>query len=249
MISLCLRILLLLALLLAAVPVRAGHPMLSEDTGTQGAGNFQFELGYDLSRLDDARSFLFQPQLSYGTSPSLDLIIQPAWLRASDPSGAHTQGLGDTNLDFKWRFFGVAPLSLGVRAGFELPTSQRGLGLPHGRIGSHGILVATIDAAPWAFDLNAGLTHLDMDSSARSNLVHISGAAQFIINEHLVLILDTSADSNPDRAQPNLTAVALVGAIYSVHPGLDLDAGFRGRLNTGAPAQQWLLGITYRGAF
>ena len=42
--------------------------------------------------------------------------------------------------------------------------------------------------------------------------------------------------------------VALLGAIYTVHPGLDLDAGIRVRLNSGAPAQRWLFGITYLGA-
>ena len=223
--------------------------MLSEDTGTQGAGNFELELGYDWSGLDGMRSFLFQPQLSYGTSPGVDLIVQPSWLRDTDPAGARTQGLGDTNMDFKWRFFGAAPLSLGVRAGIELPTAQQGQGLPPGRIGTHGILVATIDAAPWAFDLNAGYAHLDLTPGFRADLAHFSAAAQFTVNEHLVLVFDTSADSDPDPTQPKLMGVALVGIIYSVHAGLDLDAGFRERLNPGAPTQQWLFGITYRGAF
>lgn len=28
----------------------AGHPMMTEDAGTQGTGNFELELGYDWSR-------------------------------------------------------------------------------------------------------------------------------------------------------------------------------------------------------
>ncbi len=52
--------------------------MLSEDTGTQGTGNAELELGYAWSEDDGARSFLFQPQLSYGVTPSLDLIVQPS---------------------------------------------------------------------------------------------------------------------------------------------------------------------------
>lgn len=223
--------------------------MLSEDTGTQGAGNFELELGYDWSRLDAARAFLFQPQLSYGTSPTLDLIVQPSWLRSTDPLGRRTQGLGDTNLDFKWRFFGAAPLSLGVRAGLELPTAQNGLGLPSGRIGGHGILVASLDTAPWAFDLNAGYARVPADPAERPDLFHFSAAAQYTLNAHLVLVLDASTDSNPDPESATYMGVALAGVIYTVHPGLDLDAGFRARLNSGAPAQQWLVGITYRGTF
>ncbi len=222
--------------------------MLSEDTGTQGTGNYELELGYDWSRLDGLHSFLFQPQLSYGASPTLDLIIQPSFVRNTG-SVATVNGLGDTNVDFKWRFFGAAPLTLGVRAGLELPTAQDGLGLPPGHVGAHGILVATIDAAPWSIALNAGYGYSNFFPTARSDLYHVSAAAQYTVNEHLVLLIDTSADTDPDPSQPTWMGVALTGFIYTVRPGLDLDLGFRARLNTGAPAQQWLLGITYRGAF
>ena len=223
--------------------------MLSEDTGTQGAGNFELELGYDWSRLNGTRSFLFQPQLSAGTSAAFDLIVQPSWFNNVDSSGNLTQGLGDTNLDFKWRFFGATPLSLGIRAGLELPTAQRGLGLSRGRIGSHALLVATIDAPPWSFDLNAGYSRVTYFEAARADLLHFSAAALFSVNERLVLVIDTTVDSDPDRTEPTGMGVALLGAIYTLHPGLDLDAGYRARLDSGAPAQQWLLGITYRGAF
>jgi len=56
-------------------------------------------------------------------------------------------------------------------------------------------------------------------------------------------------DSNPERNEgKSFAAVTLVGVIYTIRPGLDVDAGFRGRLNRTGPAQQWLLGITFRGA-
>lgn len=243
----CARV--LAALLMLRIPsAPAGHPMLSEDTGTQGSGNYELELGYDWSRLDADRSFLFQPQLSYGASATLDLIVQPSWLRNTDPSGARSQGLGDTNLDFKWRFFGAAPLSVGVRAGLELPTAQAGLGLPAGTVGEHAIVVATLDAAPWSVTMNAGLAHLPLSPAARSNLYHVSAATQYTLNEHLILVLESSADGNPDNAQRSCLCVALAGLIYTVRPGLDLDAGYRAPLNAVTPAQQWLLGFTLRGA-
>jgi hypothetical protein len=238
----------LAVLLLPAVPAHSGHPMLSEDTGTQGAGNYELELGYDWSRLEGTRAFLFQPQLSYGTSAALDLIVQPSWLRNTDVSDSRIQGLGDTNLDVKWRFYGAAPLSLGIRAGLELPTAQRALGLPRGQLGEHGILVASFDAAPWAFDLNAGYAYVPLGAGARSSLYHFSGATQFSVNASLSLIAEASADGNPDPAQQACLCVALVGLIYTIHPGFDLDAGYRAPLNAATPAQQWLLGFTFRGA-
>ena len=42
--------------------------MLTEDTGTQGTGSFELELG-QAARDGDMRAFQFAPQLSWGRSP------------------------------------------------------------------------------------------------------------------------------------------------------------------------------------
>src|SRR5215467_14473965 len=104
------------ALIAAPLDASAGHPMLTEDTGTQGTGNAELELGFSWASDEGNRSFLFQPQLSYGATPTLDLIVQPSWLDTDIVGAQPASGLGDTNLDFKWRFFGRDPYSLAIRA-------------------------------------------------------------------------------------------------------------------------------------
>jgi hypothetical protein len=226
----------------------AGHPMLSEDTGTQGKGNFELELGYDWSRQAGDRNFLFQPQLSWGAAATVDLIVQPAWVH-DNSAGVREQGFGDTNLDAKWRFYGAAPWSLGIRAGLGVPTAHDDLGLPHDKVSPHAILVATGDYTPFTFDANLGYGRAPADASHRGDLYHFSAAATVESAQQLFFVLDVSADSNPDITQGNsYTAVALIGVIYTVRPGFDLDVGYRGRLNATGPVQQWLLGITVRGA-
>lgn len=236
------------ALALATPAAYGGHPMLSEDTGTQGRGNTEIELGYAWSGQDGTSIFLFQPQLSYGKSSTLDLIIQPSWTIVDTPGAAPQKGLGDTNLDFKWRFYGAAPWSLGVRAGIEAPTARYGLGLPHSTASPHALLVLTADFAPFNFNCNLGYSWVPDDPGARPNLYHFSAAATYAASERLFFVLDTAVDSNPDSTQVTPPAVALAGVIYTARPGLDLDVGYRGRLNSAAPQWQWLLGITYRGA-
>lgn len=226
----------------------AGHPMLSEDTGTQGRGNAELELGHAWSRDHGASIFLFQPQLSYGTSSKFDLIIQPSWTMVDAPDAGRERGLGDTNLDFKWRFYGAAPWSLGVRAGLEVPTAQSDLGLPAHKVSPHGLLVLTADFTPLTLDANLGYSRVPDYLGARPDLLHFSAAATYAANERLFFVLDMAVDSNPDSQQSLPPAVALLGLIYTARPGLDLDVGYRGRLNTAAPIRQWLLGITYRGA-
>jgi hypothetical protein len=232
----------------AALPALAGHPMLSEDTGTQGRGNSELELGNAWSRSNGTSTFLFQPQLSYGLSADVDLIVQPAWTTVNTATDAHEQGIGDTNLDFKWRFLGSAPWSLGIRAGVQVPTAQHDLGLPHNRASPHVLTVVTGDFNPLTFNFNIGYAHVP-DGAANPQRVHLSAAATFAASERLFYVLDTAVDSNADSTRAPYPAVALLGVIYTARPGLDLDAGYRSRINSVAPLRQWLLGITYRGAW
>ncbi len=145
------------ALLIAATaPARAAHPLVTEDAGTQGCGVVEVETGLSWTHASGGRAFAVQPQLTLGATETLDLIVQPSWLSVRAADGDRAQGWGDTNLDLKWRFLDAAPWSLAVRAGFLLPTSQSGLGLPHGEAASHATLVASAEAGSWTLLGNLG---------------------------------------------------------------------------------------------
>ena len=235
-------------LLLTGNSALAGHPMLTEDTGTQGRGNAELELGYAWSRQDTTEVFLFQPQLSIGTSAAFDMIVQPAYTVVQTPDGRREEGLGDTNLDFKWRFYGSAPWTWGLRAGLELPTAHDDLGLPHHNVSGHGLLVLSGDFTPFSIDANIGYTRVPEFLGTRPNLWHFSTACLYQASERLFLVLDTAIDSNTDSTRATPPLVSLFGIIYTVRPGFDLDLGYRQGLNPDAPEHQFLLGITVRGA-
>jgi hypothetical protein len=83
------------ALLYAATPAFAAHPMLTEDTGTQGAGRFELELGMAVTRDHETRAFEFGPQLAYGIGQTVDLIVRPTWLDIRESEGGrHERGYG-----------------------------------------------------------------------------------------------------------------------------------------------------------
>lgn len=48
----------------------------------------------------------------------------------------------------------------------------------------------------------------------------------FAVIEKLYLALEASVSSNPDPMQTTLPTDVLAGIIYTVRPGLDLDAGY-----------------------
>jgi hypothetical protein len=224
----------------------AAHPLVTEDTATQGEGNAELEKGFSWSHDGEADVRLFQPQLSWGLSPALDVIVQPAWVSRRTLGGERVSGWGDTRLDAKWRFFGEAPWSLAVRAGVTLPTAQGDLGLPHGTASPHAVLVATYEQVPFALHMNLGVANLPRGTFERSNQGHVSAALMWSANERWVWTLDVDADANPDPARSAWQGTALAGLVYTVQPGLDVDFGYQSTLRHTTLARQWLLGLTYR---
>ncbi|WP_144006528.1 hypothetical protein [Pelomonas sp. KK5] len=235
-------------LVLLAGAAHAAHPLQTEDTGTQGEGNVELENGLDRTRsADGSRDFSWQPQLSYGLTPTLDLIVQPSWLTHRDPGGPVRRAAGDTNLDAKWRFWGSAPWSLAVRAGATLATSGQGLGMAHGRVAAHGLLALTIDMAPFTTHVNVGFTQNPNDTGQRRSIAGASAAWMWQVSDALILTVDGGAHASPDPARRAWPGMLLGGAIYTLRPGLDVDVGWQSSLGP-APVRtrDLLLGLTWR---
>jgi hypothetical protein len=240
----------LAAVLAFATVVHAAHPLISEDTATEGTGRFELEMGNAWTRDGSQRSYEVDPQLSCGVLPQLDAILRPSWIDQHtnvDGSMVHARGAGDTTVDLKWRFFERGKTSLAVRAGLDAPTGDAGAGLGVGKTTWHALAVASVDAAPLAVHANLGYTSNRSDPMERRDLYHASAAAVWTVNESWrVLLLELAADTAVDRAQSTPPAVARVGAIYTVTKGLDVDVGYQGRLNSAAPAAVLLVGVTVR---
>jgi len=234
-----------LILALAPTAARAAHPLQTEATGTQGAGNVELENGLSGSRQAGSRSFAYQPQLSVGLAPSLDAIVQPSWLD-NRSGGQRQRGLGDTHLDAKWRFLGEAPWSLAVRAGATLATAEQGLGQPHGRIGSHALLATTFDAAPFTAHANLGLTRNPAGSGLRREVTLVSAALMWAANERWLLTVDGQLAGSADPQRTGTTGAVLAGVICTLWPGLDADIGYQVAGGAMPVQRQWLAGLTYR---
>jgi hypothetical protein len=237
----------LAAVALAIAPgCRAAHPLQTEDTGTQGSGNVEIENGLQRTRAGDGSLFLYQPQVSIGVATTFDAIVQPAWTRVDTggPQGHATSGLGDTNADFKWRFLGVDPWSLAVRAGLELPTAQHGLGLPHGELAAHALLAATWDATPTQVHANLGVNH--DPSFSRTTTGMVSAAVMQAVGDRFILTADSTVAQSPDAARHGWPGTILGGAIWTLRPGLDLDAGWQASFHLAPATHAWLAGLTWR---
>jgi hypothetical protein len=234
--------------LAAAVPASfAAHPLQTEDTGTQGAGNLEIENGLSRTRYASTTQTVFQPQLSLGLATTLDAIVQPSYVW-QHVAQERASGLGDTNVDAKWRMWDSHPLSLAIRGGVALATNQDGLGLTHGKSSEHVKLALTWDRSPTTVHVNVGTTFVPRApaSPARRVMTGVSAAVMQQVDEHLILTVDTGFAQSPNPHKGSWPGTVLAGVIWTVRPGLDLDLGWQRSVDDMPVARTWLAGLTYR---
>jgi len=97
----------LLVLLFGGVArAQGGPPLLTDDPGTPGNGNWEINVGLTADSRPDMK--LFQTpilDMNYGAGDRVQLKVQIPWIVESTNPGATTSGLGNTLIGVKWRFY------------------------------------------------------------------------------------------------------------------------------------------------
>jgi hypothetical protein len=121
----------------------AAHPLITDDTGTQGRGKGQIEFigeyGHDKDDGVTTKSFEAPtvPFLSYGISDIVDIVLGLPYQRVKTEEGGGSstvRGLSDTSIELKWRFHEKDGLSFAVKPGLSLPTGDENKGLGSGKV-------------------------------------------------------------------------------------------------------------------
>ncbi len=240
-----------LALLFASGTAYGAHPLITEDTGTQGAGKTQIEFTSEFVRERDGTK-VDGTQLAVvftrGITDTLDLALTLPWqrLRTHAAGGVATEnGLSDVEVTAKWRFFEQGDVSLALKPGLSFPSGDEQRGLGSGRTGASLYLVTSFQPAPWAYHVHAGWRQHRNDLGEHEGIWHFSAAVTRDISPWK-LVADFSADRNPAPGTERHPAFVVVGAIYSVRKDLDLDLGYKAGLTVPATDRSLLAGITWR---
>jgi len=242
------------AIAATAAPSFAAHPLLTEDTGTQGKGNSQLELTYDGFRdwlagvkVRGAQSAALY---SYGFVDPADLQIGLPYLRLDeDQQGGRrvlTRGINDLSIDVKWRFYEDGAFSLALKPGITLPTGDADKYLGAGHVTWGALLVGSYEPGVLAFHSHVGYRRYNNTIGAKTSLWHVSAAMTWQVVEPLKLVADLSRDSNPVPGYSTPLDYLIVGAIWSPLKNLDLDVGYRYGLSTPALDSGLLAGVTLR---
>jgi hypothetical protein len=245
----------LAVLLCAPTPLsgHAAHPLITEDTGTQGRGNTQFEFTSEHATLRESAAnrqmVLTTAALGYGVIDSVDVIFTLPHLRLGSSvtdgtPGVH--GLTDLGLDVKWRFYEREKLSLAFKPGITFPTGDDTRNLGSGKITWSAYVITSYETAPWTWLLHLGYVHHNNTFSERENIWHASAAVVRQMGDGFRLVLDTGTNTNTDRAADADPVFLIAGLIYTPYPNLDIDAGYKLESTDSQRTRTLLAGVALR---
>jgi hypothetical protein len=241
----------------------AAHPLVCDDTGTQGKGKFLFELNYETSfdktdSLTNAganvttrnRESEVKAAITYGMTDTVDVIIGSPyqWKKTEEDDVAisNVSGIADISLEVKWRFFEKDGLSFAIKPGLTLPAGDKNKDLGTGRVGGTLFLIATKEVNPMAFHFNFGYKRNENQSEQREDIWHASMAGELKVIQNLKLVANIGMEKNTDKSSSIDPAFLLGGFIYSIRDNLDIDFGVKMGLSKTESDYTFLAGMAIK---
>ena len=250
--------LILCSVLLVPVVSWAAHPLITDDTGTQGKGKFQVEVNgeYDTDRentggvSEKETGGQIATTLSYGIVDGADFVlgIPYQWCRVKEDGVvvSNEDGFSDMTLEIKWWFYEKDGLSLALKPGVVIPTGDEERGLGAGKVGYSAFFVATKETDSWAFHVNIGYKRNENKVDERSDVWHASVAAVLALTKEFKAVANIGIEKTPDEGSNTDPAFVIGGFIYSVTENFDLDFGVKGGLTATETDLSLMVGTTFR---
>ncbi|WP_041466105.1 transporter [Chlorobaculum parvum] len=253
------------ALMLCSTQTFAAMPLQTDDTGTQGKGHSQIEIGFESARdkeTEGGTSYKLTggaigTTFTYGLTSNIDLVAGLPWEWYTEKENgvkvADESGYGDLALQIKWRFYEMPDtgFSLALKPGLTLPTGDDDKGLGTGKVSGDVTLIATREAKLATFHFNLGYRHneykLDeLSETSRKNIWYASMAGELNVTDKLRAVGDIGIETNSDKDADTDPAYIIGGLIYAVSDYTDLDIGIRSGLNDAETDTTLLAGATIR---
>lgn len=233
----------------------AAHPLITDDTGTQGKGKAQFEVvgEYGREKKDGITTDSFVapmiPVFSYGMTDASDIVFGVSYQRIKTHDSQKTittDGISDTSIEIKWRFAENDGLSFALKPGIILPTGNDEKGLGAGKTTYHLFFITTKEIKPWVFHINLGYIRNENKVDERTDLWHASIACVVDVHKNLKAVANVGMERDSDKAMDVNPGFFLGGFIYSISENLDFDIGFKEGFNSHGTDYSIPVGITWR---
>jgi len=237
------------------------QPLITDDTGTQGAGGNQVELSYNrfVEREPGTKAVTVSLPLVYtrGLTEAVDIYLGGSYVQFRPPASDSTgSDAGNLVAGLKWRFFEseTGDLSLAFKPEIRFPVSSRAedRGLGSGKLNGGAALLLTQETGFGAIHANLAVSsqHFTLPENQmihRSTLWRLSVAPVWDVSEKWKVVVDTGLVTNPHRVEKARMGYLELGAIYAPGKDLDLAAGIvRDLDHEGHDVLLLTLGITWR---
>ncbi|MBI5847082.1 MAG: transporter [Nitrospirae bacterium] len=225
----------------------AAHPLITDDTGTQGKGKFQIEINAEYASDSGNTETALGATLSAGLRDNLDLVIGAPYifLREKNETGHwyHQDGISDLSLALKWRVFEHEGFSLALKPGVTLATGDEAKGLGDGKPTYSLFLITSKELEPFTLHLNLG--YIANRKEVR-DIWHYSLAAEYSASKSIRIVGNIGGETNPDRTSNVHPLFALAGLIYKAADNFDIDFGVKTGLSRAEADYTLLAGIAFR---
>lgn len=239
------------------------HPLITDDTGTQGTTKYQMEFNVETSWDTETADGTEVKEtggevaavFTAGVSESVDIVLGLPYAWAKVKEGGMTSydenGISDASFEVKWRAYDKDGLSLAIKPGITIPAGDENAGLGTGKIGYGAVLIVTTEKGPFTVHLNAGYLRSDYELQAdedalREDIFSASLAAEYEVVETLKVVGNVGIETNSDATSDDHPAFALAGVIYAATESLDLDFGLKAGLNEPEADITALAGVTVK---
>lgn len=109
---------------------QAGPPLITNDTGTPGAGHWEINLAVAGGRAGDERAYSApDADINYGVGDTVQLSVHVAWEHARQGDGPPASGIGPVEYAVRWRFLDQeqAGIDMAIQPHIVVPGSDRAI--------------------------------------------------------------------------------------------------------------------------
>ena len=225
----------LLALASFSLTAHALQPLITDDTGTPGAGGNQVEMSWMQDRAkaegETQRASTLPFVYTRGVTESIDLFAGVSYVRLRGDAASRS-GAGNPSLGAKWRFYENEErgTSFAVKPELLLPVSstRERDGLGAGKTSGNLTFIVSQEMPFGAVHLNAGVGRErfdDRSANSDATVQRFSLAPVWDVSEQWKLALDVGLESVHAGGERARSSFVEFGAVFSPDKNLDLAFG------------------------
>jgi len=233
------RAVLLAVGLFAASGAYGAYPLITEDTDTQGQGGWQLEGTSEAATLQGGRVTSDNLVLNYGLTNTADLQVVLPWYSGD------IQGVGDPQINLKWRLWERGPFSIGVKPSLLLPGGDPQKGTGTGEANWAVTLIGGYQAGNFAVHADALYQRNRNAFGARDSLSHVSAGVLYRLGA-VQLVADVTRETSIDPAVDEAARYSVVGVIWTVRPDFGVGMGYKTGGGGTSLDHSWLVGAAVR---